>query len=299
MFLCSMKTIREALLSFDEPLKLIYDEYEINSIKYLYISEITQLSKVQLKAFPEFELTDEQSKKISDTIQQLKTGKPLQYILGHTEFYGLPFNVNPSVLIPRPETEELVEWVIETAKERNQVENILDIGTGSGCIPVTIKKNMPTARVSAIDISEQALITAQCNAKLNNVDIVFIRMDILNELKSEILIPDANHTMLTKYSIIISNPPYVTENEKTGMHINVLNNEPHLALFVPNNDPLKFYRAIADLALDRLEENGLLFFEINENLSKQTVDILVDKGFKNIVLHKDMRNKDRMIRAEI
>lgn len=293
MFLCTMKTIQDALFSFDEPLKSVYEKPEINSIKYLSVSEITQLSKAQLKALPERELTNEQSEKIADIIKQLQTGKPLQYILGHTEFYGLPFNVNPSVLIPRPETEELVEWIIQTVNNRKQNENILDIGTGSGCIPITLKKYLPNAKISAIDISEEALTTAKSNVELNNVDIQFIKADILTTTPKEIPI------LNTQYSILVSNPPYVTEQEKTGMHINVLNHEPHLALFVSDNDPLIFYRAIADFARQHLENNGLLFFEINENLGKQTVELLLDKEFKNIELRQDIRGKDRMIKAEI
>jgi release factor glutamine methyltransferase len=289
MFLCRMKTIQDALLSFDEGLQSVYDKPEIDSIKYLSVSDITGLSKAQLRAFPEKELTDEQNQQVTGILQQLQTGKPLQYILGHTEFYGLPFNVNPSVLIPRPETEELVEWVIKTVNSRQQKETILDIGTGSGCIPITLKKHLPRAQISAIDVSKDALNVARQNAELNQVDIEFIEADILNPHNSQLTTP---------YTILISNPPYVTEQEKNEMHINVLNHEPHLALFVADNDPLIFYRAIADFALQYLKKEGLLFFEINENLGEQMIKLLTDKGFKNIELRQDMRGKDRMIKAE-
>ena len=290
MFLCNMNTIHDVLLSFDNGLKLVYDKQEIDSIKYLTISEITQLSKAQLKAFPERELPAEQVQKLKDILQQLQTGKPLQYILGHTEFYGLPFMVNSSVLIPRPETEELVQWVLSETGSRNPI-CILDIGKGSGCIPVTIKKHLPRAQVSAIDISTDDLATAKSNAELNKVDVEFIKTDILN--------PDSTSIPNTRYSIIISNPPYVTQQEKSEMHTNVLNYEPHLALFVEDNNPLIFYRAIADFALQHLENGGLLFLEINENLGKETVELLVDKGFTDIELRKDMRGKDRMIKASL
>lgn len=285
-----MNTIHDVLLSFDNGLKLVYDKQEIDSIKYLTISEITQLSKAQLKAFPERELPAEQVQKLKDILQQLQTGKPLQYILGHTEFYGLPFMVNSSVLIPRPETEELVQWVLSETGSRNPL-CILDIGTGSGCIPVTLKKHLPRAQVSAIDISTDALATAKSNAELNKVDVEFIKTDILN--------PDSTSIPNTRYSIIISNPPYVTQQEKSEMHTNVLNYEPHLALFVEDNNPLIFYRAIADFALQHLENGGLLFLEINENLGKETVELLVDKGFTDIELRKDMRGKNRMIKAAL
>jgi release factor glutamine methyltransferase len=291
MFLCRMKTVRDALLSFDEALRSLYDKPEIDSVKYLAVGIETNLSTAQLRAFPEKEITGEQSQKIKNILDQLQTGKPIQYILGKTEFYGLPFKVTPSVLIPRPETEELVEWVLSESKEsrfKNQETlTILDIGTGSGCIPITIKKHLPNAQVSAIDISADALIIAKENAVLNKVDINFIEADILNPIAIR----------YTQYAILISNPPYVTEQEKAEMHINVLEHEPHLALFVTDNDPLIFYRAVADFALQHLEDKGLLFFEINENLGKQTVELLLDKGFKNIDLRKDMRGKDRMVRA--
>jgi release factor glutamine methyltransferase len=287
MFLCRMKTIQDALLRFNQVLKPVYDQPEIDSIKYLAISDVTSLSKAQLRAFTDQELTTEQTDKLTEIIQRLQTGEPIQYVLGHTEFYGLPFNVNPSVLIPRPETEELVEWVLNSINERNEHETVLDIGTGSGCIPITIKKHLPNAEVSAIDISKTALLTAQQNAELNAVEVNFIEADILKP----VLMPD------TKYSVLISNPPYVTKSEKAEMHINVLAHEPHLALFVEDNDPLIFYRAVADFALTNLESNGLLFFEINENLGRETINLLQEKGFKNIELRQDMRGKDRMIKA--
>lgn len=270
-------------------LKDIYDPNEIEAITLLVINEICNLSKAKIKAFPETEIPVEQSEKLNHILEELKTGKPVQYILGKTEFYGLPFYVNPSVLIPRPETEELVEWALESVGSRQSaVGSILDIGTGSGCIAVSLKKNLPGFKVSAIDISEQALQTAASNAVLNNVDIEFIKHDILN-IKSEIKIP--------KSEIIISNPPYVTLHDKTQMHANVTDFEPHTALFVPENDPLIFYKSIADFAVLNLTENGFLFFEINESYGKQTVDLLNDKGFKNIELRKDMSGRNRIVKA--
>jgi release factor glutamine methyltransferase len=291
MFLCSMKTVQDALLKFDEVLKPLYDMPEINAIKYLAISDVTLLSKAQLRAYATNQLTKEQNQKLTKILRALQTGKPVQYILGETEFYGLPFKVSPAVLIPRPETEELVEWIISIAKQRHELETILDIGTGSGCIPITLKTYLPSAKVSAIDVSVRALNVAKQNALLNDVEIDFIKADILKQSGMAL--------RNTHYSIIVSNPPYVTESEKTEMHSNVLSHEPHLALFVTDNNPLIFYNAIANFALQNLKENGLLFFEINENLGKETVKLLQDKGFKNIQLRQDLRGKDRMIGAEL
>jgi len=285
-----MKTIKDVFDAYRQELSIIYDANEISAITLLVISDICEISNAKIKAFPELELTGDQSKRLASVLAELKTGRPVQYILGHTEFYGLPFNVNPSVLIPRPETEELVEWVLESlGSQRLAVGSILDIGTGSGCIAISLKKNLPGFNVSAIDISADALATAASNAQLNNVDVQFINADILN-LNSEIETPNSE--------IIVSNPPYVTLHDKTQMHTNVTDFEPHTALFVPEDDPLLFYRAIADFALTNLKPHGLLFFEINENLGAETVELLTNKGFKNIELRKDMSGRDRMIKAE-
>ena len=286
-----MKTIKDVFAIFKQSLVRLYGTNEIEAITLMVINEITNLSKAQIKAFPEKEIATADNGKLNNILQRLQTGEPIQYILGHTEFYGLPFNVNPSVLIPRPETEELVEWVLNTVgTSQLTTSNILDIGTGSGCIAISLKKNLPRATVSAIDISTKALEKAKQNADLNNVKIDFIHADILN-IKSEIEIP--------KSDIIVSNPPYVTQHDKTQMHTNVTDFEPHTALFVPEDDPLLFYNAIADYALNNLSTTGLLFFEINENLGKQTVELLNSKHFKNIELRKDMSGRDRMIRTRI
>ncbi|MEO6631134.1 MAG: peptide chain release factor N(5)-glutamine methyltransferase [Mucilaginibacter sp.] len=284
-----MKTIKDVFENYKSVLKSIYDANEIEAITLLVINEICNLSKAKIKAFPEIEISPQQIDELTNILEELKIGKPVQYILGKTEFYGLPFNVNPSVLSPRPETEELVEWVIElVGPSKLAVGSILDIGTGSGCIAISLKKNLPQFSVSAIDISPEALQTAASNAKLNNVDIQFIKADILN-LNSEIEIP--------KPEIIVSNPPYVTLHDKTKMHTNVTDFEPHTALFVPENDPLIFYKAIADFAITNLTESGVLLLEINESYGNETVELLAAKDFKNIELRKDMSGRDRMIKA--
>jgi release factor glutamine methyltransferase len=295
MLLCCMITIKDVFEDYKQ-LNKVYETKEIQAITLLAISEISGLSKASIKAFPERELSNEQTQKLKDTLTQLQTGEPIQYILGITEFYGLPFKVNPSVLIPRPETEELVEWILSVAGTRLPVAgsqftgNIIDIGTGSGCIAISLKKNLPQTQVSAIDISEGALQTAKENAELNEVEVSFIKTDILI-INSEIKLP--------KSEIIISNPPYVTLDDKKQMHTNVTNFEPHTALFVPEHDPLIFYKAIADFALSNLTPNGLLFFEINERYGQETVKLLKDKGFISTELRKDMSGRDRMIKAMI
>jgi release factor glutamine methyltransferase len=284
-----MTTLKQVLDKFREELAALYDHREAESLGTLVLTEVTGFSSAKIKAFPDSELTAEQSATIDKILTELKTGKPIQYILGHTEFYGLPFKVNPSVLIPRPETEELVDWIISSAGSLNwAVGNILDIGTGSGCIAISLKRNLPEFAVSALDISVGALQTARKNAELNQTSVNFIQADILS-FKFEIENP--------KFEIIVSNPPYVTMQDKTQMHQNVTDFEPHAALFVPENDPLIFYKAIADFATQNLESGGLLFFEINESYGEQLVELLKNKSFINIELRKDMSNRDRMVKA--
>jgi release factor glutamine methyltransferase len=285
-----MKTVKDVSSAFRNELAALYDTREIDSLCMAVLADITGTSSARVKAFPDLEIPLEQAEPIDKILARLKTGEPLQYILGHTEFYGLEFKVNPAVLIPRPETEELVEWVISSVGNSQLVTgNILDIGTGSGCIAISLKKNLSDAQVSAIDISPKALETAKENAELNNVNINFVEADILNL---------TNHSLLTShYSLIISNPPYVTLEDKKRMHTNVTDFEPHTALFVPENDPLIFYKAIADFAADHLEKGGLLFFEINESYGEKTVELLHSKSFKNIELRKDMSERYRMIKT--
>ncbi|WP_454802540.1 peptide chain release factor N(5)-glutamine methyltransferase [Mucilaginibacter phyllosphaerae] len=287
-----MKTIKDVFLSFQQSLAEVYDRRETEAIALLVLEEITDLSRSKIKAFTEDEITGEASEKIHLILEELKTGKPVQYILGTTEFYGLNFLVNPATLIPRPETEELVQWVLEESKKlkiKNQKPlPVLDIGTGSGCIAISVKKNLPEAVITAIDISPEALHMAIKNALINDVEVEFIHDDIL---KTQSVIVNST------YDIIISNPPYVTLDDKLLMHQNVTNFEPHNALFVPQNDPLVFYKAIADFAVGRLSNNGLLFFEINENFGKETIELLSNKGFINTELRQDMSGRDRMIMA--
>ncbi|MDN3547739.1 peptide chain release factor N(5)-glutamine methyltransferase [Mucilaginibacter aquaedulcis] len=297
-----MITIKDVFEDYKQ-LKKVYEPNEIEAITLFTISEISQLSKASIKAFPERELSSQQEEQLKNILTQLLTGQPIQYILGVTEFYGLPFKVNPSVLIPRPETEELVEWILSSVAEgqKHKAESvkqftggILDIGTGSGCIAISLKKNLANAQVSAIDISETALQTARENAVLNEVDVNFIHADILNYYSTPHTSPPA-----PQYHIIVSNPPYVTVADKKQMHTNVTDFEPHSALFVPEDDPLIFYRAIAHFAKANLQPGGLLFFEINESYGQETIELLQSMGFTNTELRKDMSGRNRMTKAVI
>lgn len=321
MLLCCMITIKDVFEDYKQ-LNKVYDANEVESLTLLTISQVTNLSKASIKAFPERELNNELAQKLTNIVAELITGKPIQYILGVTEFYGLPFKVNPNVLIPRPETEELVEWILAVCSgqlavgssqlavgsgqwadgsSRSAISNgqfagsILDIGTGSGCIAISLKKNLPQAQLSAIDISKGALQTAKENADLNDVHVQFIKADILNIATTHPSPLTTHHSLLTTHHIIVSNPPYVTLDDKRQMHTNVTDFEPHTALFVPENDPLLFYRAIADFASGNLTAGGYLFFEINESLGKETVELLRDKHFTDIELRQDMSGRDRMI----
>lgn len=284
-------TLKDLANKFITSLNAIYDEDEAQTIYLIALEHVLKYRRADYLLKKNEVISTEKLNKLEAILTTLQAGKPIQYIIGETFFYGLLFKVNPSVLIPRPETEELVEWIISASNSLLQIPNsqlltILDIGTGSGCIAIALKKNLPNTKVSAIDIAMDSLVTAKQNAILNEVELEFIEQDILQTPNSKIP---------TQYSIIVSNPPYVTENEKSSIHENVIANEPHRALFVSNDNPLIFYDAIADFAFTNLMPNGLLFFEINEYLGKQTVELLNHKGFINIELRKDMQGKDRMI----
>lgn len=232
------------------------------------------------------ELTEEQQSELNNALLLLQQEYPLQYIIGHTAFYGLHIKVNSSTLIPRPETEELVDWIISSTNKNKEVK-ILDIGTGSGCMAIALAKNLPKSKVFALDISAEALQTAKENAIINEVSVQFDLVDILNA-------PQIDET----FDIIVSNPPYVLESEKALMKKNVLDFEPETALFVKDTDALIFYRAIAKLSREKLNPQGLLFFEINENKGNQTKDLLKQLDFTNIEIKKDYREKDRMVKAQ-
>lgn len=283
--------------TFLKELSSLYDQHEIESFFYIILAKLHGLKRIDLALNPDSVMDGIHLKQWKNIVSDLKNQKPIQYILGETEFYGLPFLVNENTLIPRPETEELVELIINEAGsgqwEAEKV-SILDIGTGSGCIAISLAKNIPSAEVFAIDVSEKALATANKNSALNEVTIHFSKVDILN-CENLADLATRNSQLATHFNIIVSNPPYVRNLEKAEINPNVLEYEPHLALFVDDMDALLFYRKIAELAKKSLTPNGKLYFEINQYLGKETVQLLEDYGFKNVQLFKDIYGNDRMI----
>ena len=264
-----------------------YDVTERNSLFFITIEECLAINKADYFLYRERELSIEQINKVAKALSELKKNIPIQYIFHRTYFYGMSFFVNDNVLIPRQETEELVEWILRETPKNTPLQ-ILDIGTGSGVIAIALKKYLPEATVFALDISEKALEVAQRNAKENKVSVHFLQEDILKV------------THLGRiFDIIGSNPPYVRNSEKREIALNVLEHEPHLALFVPDDNPLLFYEKIAELAHQHLSKQGKLFFEMNQYLAKEMIQMLNRKGFRKVVLQKDLSNHDRMILATI
>jgi release factor glutamine methyltransferase len=289
--------IKEYKTTFLQELSSLYDEMEIESFFYIILESFHNKKRIDLALNPEMEMDALQLLRWESTLAELKKEKPIQYIVGETEFYGLPFLVNQNTLIPRPETEELVELILnDNIQHPSSIIQLLDIGTGSGCIAISLAKNLPNAQVSAIDVSEKALSTAQKNAEINKVKVNFIQADILkvDDLNN---LPTSNFQLPTQFDVIVSNPPYVRNLEKAEIRPNVLEYEPHLALFVEDNDALLFYRKIAELAKKNLTENGKLYFEINQYLGKETVELLENLGFKDVILKKDIYGNDRMIKC--
>ncbi len=269
-------------------LEAIFDVSEIESFFYILIDYRFKFNKIEYVLNKDYLLSKDDIIFFDEVIARLKQEEPIQYIVGETVFYDLKFYVNSSTLIPRPETEELVDWVVKDNFSKKTV-NILDIGTGSGCIPITLSKNIENSIVTSVDVSEKALQVAKKNAYINNVEVSFIKDTILEPTK----INGSDNV----FDIIISNPPYVRDLEKREIKKNVLSYEPHLALFVEDDDPLIFYRKISQYALNHLNEKGVLYFEINQYLAKETILLLKKIGFKNIELRKDLSGNDRMIKA--
>lgn len=294
--------LKEIKNIFHDELGKTYPKEEIDSFFYRCIEHYLKLERFILAIQPEFALTKEEEQPLFEALSQLKQERPLQYILGTAHFMDFELQVNGSVLIPRPETEELVQWILEdVASRKSEVRSrkpeagnmdfypspltILDIGTGSGCIAIALAKHLPHAKVYALDVSERALEVARENARLNQVDITF--------LKNDILAPELE----LDFDIIVSNPPYVRELEKEEMKNNVKDHEPSLALFVSDGDPLVFYRAIAQFGRTRLKEGGSLYLEINQYLGEETKALLNAHNFSEIELRKDILGNDRMLKA--
>jgi release factor glutamine methyltransferase len=278
--------MKRAVAFLRKELAGIFPRQEIDSLIFLIFEKMKGYSRTELLLAREDELSNEEWQEIKSIVIRLKDHEPIQYILGSTEFYGLPFFTTPGVLIPRPETEELVQWIIE---ENHLISpHILDIGTGSGCIAIALKKNIPRASVKACDISPICMATALSNAKLNAAEVAVLEYDIIKQMP-EVTFPS--------FDIVVSNPPYVRESEMLVMEKNVLEYEPALALFVSDTDPLLFYERIADFSLQHLTNQGRLYFEINEAFGKECTEMLLAKGFSQIMLRKDLNGKDRMVRA--
>ena len=284
---------------FHKELDALFGKDEVSQFFYLCIEAFYKLSRLDLALDTNLAITVEEQSTILNALEQLKQEQPIQYILGETEFYGLPFKVNANTLIPRPETEELVSLIIDNVKQSNEPKvnsqesiTILDIGTGTGCIAISLAKNITNAKVYALDVSPEALKMAKKNAKLNNVNVTFVEASILNPSKWRDVFKEVT------FDVVVSNPPYVRELEKAEIQPNVLNHEPHLALFVDDDNPLVFYKAITEFAEQKLKPNGQLYFEINEYLGKEMKTLVEAYQFNNVEIMKDIFEKDRMLKAK-
>jgi release factor glutamine methyltransferase len=284
-------------------LQEVYEESEAKNIADLLIEHITSLSKNERLSRNEYEITPEQELAFREDIQRLLKHEPIQYLMNKSWFYGLELFVDPSVLIPRPETEELVEWVINDIKasgldvftrdmagaDKTNLLKILDVGTGSGCIALALKKAMPKAEIWGCDMSEEALNVARRNGSALDIRVDFQGLNFLD--------PEQQRQLPT-VNILVSNPPYIPIKDKQLMDRNVVEHEPHLALFVPNDDPLVFYRALAKFGMHRLYENGSIYMEIHEDLGNQVTDLFKEQGYFSVVVKKDMQGKNRMVKVK-
>ncbi len=280
-------TIQSAFANLINAIRPLYDNREAANIGHLLMEHITGLGKLDRIVHKDMDLSPKQELQYNDALEQLLAGRPIQHITGKSWFYGMELIVSDQVLIPRPETEELVEWVLLDHPAQPALR-LLDIGTGSGCIPIALKKHWQAADVWAMDVSAGALAVAGRNAQLQHTPVNFLQQDVLAPQAAAVL-PCLN--------IIVSNPPYIPEKEKAGMQPTVHAFEPSNALFVPDNDPLLFYRRIGQLAQERLEPAGKLYFEIHEDYGPEVKTELEKQGFADVNLKKDMFGKDRMVRA--
>lgn len=280
--------LRQIKTIFHQELDPLFGQQEVDHFFYGLVEHYLGLERFILALRPKYALTKEETPPFFEALSRLKQHEPLQYILGETLFMDLPMKVNASVLIPRPETEELVRWILEEHQPNDPKSRILDMGTGSGCIAIALKKYLPNAQVSGLDASPEALEVAQDNARLNGVKVDFHFGDMLH-LRSDDFKP---------LDVVVSNPPYVRHQEKEHMQLNVLAHEPEMALFVPDDDPLRFYRHIAIFAMETLVHGGQLFLEINQYLAQPMVALLQSHNFGHITVKKDIFGNERMIKAE-
>ncbi|NOX47970.1 MAG: peptide chain release factor N(5)-glutamine methyltransferase [Chlorobi bacterium] len=285
----SSNKIKDIRRYYKRQLAGLYEENEIDSFFYILFEEYAGLSKAQILLNAETTISESELLKIHFAVKALMNHKPIQYIIGSSEFYGLKFKVSPDVLIPRPETEELTELVIKENSGKKDL-SIMDIGTGSGCIAITLKKYLPDAKVHALDVSTNTLSLAKENAKLNGQEIEFLKMDFLKY---------SNWDKLNAYDIIVSNPPYVRKSEMKGMNKNVLDYEPAIALFVEDEKPLLFYGAIAKFANGHLNKSGAVYCEINQYLGEETLSLFVKSGFEQAEVFKDINGNDRILKVKL
>lgn len=279
-------TLQEAFYSLKKELQALYDAGEATAIAHEILNHITGLSKFERLLEKEQTLTPHQQAIFDDAQKRLLQAEPLQYVVGEQWFMGNVFEVNKDVLIPRPETEELVQWIVRDWQKKNAI-HILDIGSGSGCIPVSLKLQLPQATITSIDISREALIVAQRNAFKHEVEIDWKEMDFLDE---------KNWLQLAEYDVIVSNPPYIPMREKNNLHSNVLEHEPSLALFVPDEDALLFYRKIAQFSTAHLKKNAAVYCEVHKAHAYET-QALFDDFFTAVTLRKDMNENERMVKG--
>lgn len=279
-----MTDLKQLKTDFVEELSTVYDKAEVLTMFSWLAEDLLGLRTHDLLLNTKMELKESQLLKFEEAKSRLKAQEPIQYILGYAEFFGLKLKVNSKVLIPRSETEELVQWILEDHLSKDLQLSIIDLGTGSGCIPIALARHLPQAKIKALDISEEALSLAASNSEVNDTAVEFIEGDLL-KLKT-----------LPEVDIVVSNPPYVKLDEQQQMKDNVLKNEPHLALFVQNEDPLIFYRKIAELASSAVKKH-LVYVEINQYLAQETEDLFKRFGFEHIEIRKDFRGNERMLKA--
>jgi len=280
------KTVANIVARIKFNLLNYYPDNEIQNFIYLIFEHLLNYTKIDIHINSNRVISGKIEKQINKIVSELKRNKPIQYVFKKTEFYGLPFSVSADTMIPRQETEELVDWIIKDNKEKKC--KILDIGTGCGCIAIVLARNLTSCSIEALDISKKAINIAKTNARINNASVRFFQYDILKyETKK----------LKRNFDIIISNPPYIRESEKSALPGNVLYYEPQKALFVPDDNPLIFYRAIAKFGLRNLKDKGILYLEINEALAKQVAEELDKHNYEKIIIGKDINGKDRMVKA--
>ena len=288
----SSNLVRDCRKYYAGELEKLYGSDEANALIMILLEHYFGIDRVKIAMDPELRLSESELLTLHFAVKELLKNKPIQYILGETEFCGMRFFVDENVLIPRPETEEMVNMIVSRRDKACLVRtgcDVLDIGTGSGCIAISLAKLLKNSSVTAVDVSEKALEVAKKNAAANNVNVNFINDDILNPKNPELL--------ENKFDIIVSNPPYVCESEKSEMRDNVLDYEPSTALFVSDNDPLVFYRKILEFAQKSLKTNGEVWFEINEKFGNEMKNLCHEMGFKNAEIIKDFRERDRILKV--